>query len=187
MSVVLAGSTVITVVVVDDHAIVRSGLVALLGGVEDITILAACASGEEALTTIPDLNPDVVLMDLELPGIDGVETIARLTDEGIRAAIVVLTSFSDTERILRAFEAGAIGYLLKDAMPDDVIAGVRSAAIGDAPIAPRAARALLVERRRADDVEVVKWTGERRVLSKLTRTSRSPSDWRSARPRSRPT
>ena len=134
---------VIRVLVVDDHPLVRGGLVALLDGAPDIVVTAAVESGEEAVVIGRLADPDVVLMDLQLPGIDGIEATRQLVATGGRPAVVVLTSFSDTDRIVSAFEAGAVGYLLKDATPAEVLAGVRAAAQGESPIAPRAARALV--------------------------------------------
>jgi DNA-binding NarL/FixJ family response regulator len=134
---------VIRVLIVDDHPLVRGGLVSLLDGAPDIEVVAAVETGEEAVVVGRQSDPDVVVMDLQLPGIDGVEATRQLVSVTGRPAVVVLTSFSDTDRILRAFEAGAVGYLLKDATPAEVLAGVRAAAQGESPIAPRAARALV--------------------------------------------
>jgi DNA-binding NarL/FixJ family response regulator len=134
---------VIRVLVVDDHPLVRGGLVSLLDGAADIDVVAAVETGEEAVIVGQQADPDVVLMDLQLPGIDGVEATRQLASDNGRPAVVVLTSFSDTDRIVSAFAAGAVGYLLKDATPDEVLSGVRAAAHGESPIAPRAARALV--------------------------------------------
>jgi DNA-binding NarL/FixJ family response regulator len=141
----------IRVLIVDDHPLVRGGLVSLLDGVDDIDVVAAVETGEDAVTVGQQAQPDVVLMDIQLPGIDGIEATRRLLSGGASMAVVVLTSFSDTERILSSFEAGAVGYLLKDATPDEVLSGVRSAANGDSPIAPRAARALVTSTWRGNE------------------------------------
>ena len=141
----------IRVLVVDDHPLVRGGLVALLDGEDDIEVAAAAETGEEAVLIGRQTEPDVVLMDLQLPGIDGIEATRQLLSGAGRPAVVVLTSFSDTDRIVSAFEAGAVGYLLKDATPQEVLNGVRSAAAGDSPIAPRAARALVSSTWRAKE------------------------------------
>jgi DNA-binding NarL/FixJ family response regulator len=111
--------------------------------------------------------PDVVLMDLEMPELDGIAAIAALQAAGSRSNVVVLTTFSDRERILGALDAGALGYLLKDAEPDEIIRGVRAAARGDSPIAPRAAREVLSQRRPepAAAGSVPLSTREREVLS----------------------
>jgi DNA-binding NarL/FixJ family response regulator len=130
-------------VIVDDHAVVRSGLQSLLDTAEDIDVVGAAADGAEALELVAAVTPDVVLMDLSMPGVDGVEATTAITQVHPQVAVVVLTSFSEPSRINAALDAGAIGYQLKDAAPDDLIAAVRAAAAGGAPLDPRAARVLL--------------------------------------------
>ena len=132
----------IRVVLVDDHAVVRRGLEQLLSGVDDITVVGTAADGEQAIEVVRQTNPDVVLMDLQMPGVDGVEATRQIVADG-GPDVLVLTSFSDAERIVAALDAGAVGYLLKDAEADDVIAGVRAVSRGESPIHPRAARELL--------------------------------------------
>jgi DNA-binding NarL/FixJ family response regulator len=139
---------VIRVLLVDDHAIVRRGLEQLLAGVDDIEVVASAADGAEALEAIERTDPDVVLMDLQMPGMDGVEATRRIVAAG-GPDVLVLTSFSDAERILGALDAGAVGYLLKDADPEAVIDGVRAVSRGESPLHPRAARQLLGARRTA--------------------------------------
>jgi DNA-binding NarL/FixJ family response regulator len=136
----------IRVLIVDDHALVRAGLAQLLESAEDISVVALAADGEEALGMAREHDPDVVLMDLSMPGMDGAEVTRRLLDTGTSAKVVVLTSLSARERILGALDAGAIGYLLKDADPDELLRGIRSAARGDSPLAPPVARELLAAR-----------------------------------------
>jgi DNA-binding NarL/FixJ family response regulator len=135
----------IRVVVVDDHVVVRAGLARLLSAADDIEVVGQAADGEEALVTVLRERPDVVVMDLQMPGTDGVEATRRITAES-DAQVLVLTSFSDTERIVAALDSGAVGYLLKDSDPDDLLAGVRAVHRGDSPLHPRAARALLSSR-----------------------------------------
>jgi DNA-binding NarL/FixJ family response regulator len=137
---------VIAVLVVDDHAIVRTGLSQVLQHEPDVEVVGAVGSGEQALDRARQRAPDVVLMDLSMPGMDGIETTRRLLAEHAAAAVVVLTSFADRERIVAALDAGAVGYLLKDAAPAEIVAGVRAAARGEAPLAPKAASVLLHER-----------------------------------------
>jgi DNA-binding NarL/FixJ family response regulator len=139
---------VIRVLIADDHPLARAGLQQLLGALEDITLVGAAAGGDEALRLVADREPDVVLMDLEMPDKDGIETTRELRRRQPAAAVVVLTSFSDRERILAALDAGAAGYLLKDADPDELARAIRAAARGDAPLHPRAARELLDRRER---------------------------------------
>jgi DNA-binding NarL/FixJ family response regulator len=134
---------VIRVLIADDHPLARAGLQQLLGSVEDIAVVGAAAGGEEALRLAVEREPDVILMDLEMPDKDGIEATRELRTRRPAAAVVVLTSFSDRERILAALDAGAIGYLLKDADPDELAGAIRAATRGDAPLHPRAARELL--------------------------------------------
>jgi DNA-binding NarL/FixJ family response regulator len=133
----------ISLLIADDHPLIRNALRQLLGGHDDIDVVGIAANGREAVEQTLACAPDVVLMDLEMPELDGIAAIAALQAAGSRANVVVLTTFSDRERILGALDAGALGYLLKDAEPDEIIRGVRAAARGDSPIAPRAAREVL--------------------------------------------
>jgi DNA-binding NarL/FixJ family response regulator len=135
----------IGVVLVDDHPLVRTGIRALVEAAGDIAVVAEAADGEAAIDVIAALPqaPDVVLMDLSMPGMGGVAATRLLVDGGATAAVVVLTSFADRARVADALEAGAVGYLLKDSEPADLLAGIRAAAAGHAPLDPRVARALL--------------------------------------------
>lgn len=137
----------IRLVIADDHPVVRGALTQLLGGAGDIDVVGTAATGAEAVTVTLESAPDGVLMDLEMPQLDGIAAIAALTEAGSPAHMVVLTTFSDRDRIVRALDAGALGYLLKDAEPDEILRGVRAAARGESPLAPRAAREMLSERR----------------------------------------
>jgi len=136
----------IRVLVVDDHAVLRAGLEQLLAGEEDLEVVGTAADGAEAVDRARALRPDVVLMDLQMPGVDGVSATRTIVGEQL-ADVLVLTSYSDAERIVGALDAGALGYLLKDAEPDEVLRGIRSVARGESPINPRAARELLGSRR----------------------------------------
>jgi DNA-binding NarL/FixJ family response regulator len=131
------------VLLVDDHNILRASLARLLDAEDDLEVVGTAGDGAEAVRLAAATTPDVVLMDLSMPGMDGVEATRAIVASGSAARVVVLTSFSDRDRILGALDAGAIGYLLKDAEPDDVLRGVRAAARGDWPLDPRAARLLL--------------------------------------------
>jgi DNA-binding NarL/FixJ family response regulator len=141
---------VITVVVADDHQLVRSGLVSLLSSSSDITVVGEAGDGAAAVEVVAELAPDVVLMDLSMPVLDGVAATRALTAQECGTRVLVLTSFSDRHRVNQALRAGAIGYLLKDCAPDELLAGIRAAAAGQVPIDPRVASALLPSR---DDVE----------------------------------
>jgi DNA-binding NarL/FixJ family response regulator len=138
----------IKVLLVDDHPLVRHGLTELLGGTDDISVVAAVDDGDQAASAAIEHTPDVVLMDLSMPRMDGIAATRELLAGLPTARVIVLTSFSESERLHDALEAGAIGYLLKDAEPEDVVRAVRDAAAGDAPLSPRAARALLPQNRR---------------------------------------
>ena len=136
-------SGTIRVVLVDDHAVIRAGLAQLIATAEDIEVVGQAGDGAEAVEQARALTPDVVLMDLQMPGVDGVSATREIVSAGLGVDVLVLTSYSDNERILDALNAGAVGYLLKDADPDDVLSGVRAVARGESPIHPKAARALL--------------------------------------------
>jgi DNA-binding NarL/FixJ family response regulator len=137
---------VIRLLIVDDHALVRAGLERLLATVDDVEVVGAAADGAQAVALAADRCPDVVLMDISMPDHEGIQAtrLIRAADPAVR--VVALTSFSDRERILDALDAGMLGYLLKDADPDELVRGIRAAARGEAPIAPKAALALLDER-----------------------------------------
>lgn len=136
----------IRVLIADDHNVVRAGLEQLLGGADDIEIVAAVSNGAEAVDMCARHDPDVVLMDLNMPELDGIEATRRIGAAQPRTRVVVLTSFSDRDRILAALDAGAIGYLLKDAEPEELVQGIRAAARGDSPLAPKAAGAVIQAR-----------------------------------------
>lgn len=137
------GSPVTRVVLVDDHPLVRAGLRALLDGEPDLEVVAEAADGERALDVCREHRPDVVLMDLSMPGVGGVEATRHLVGERPDVHVVVLTSLPDPGTVHEALAAGAVGYLLKDADPTTVVDAVRAAAAGGAPLDPRAARAIL--------------------------------------------
>jgi DNA-binding NarL/FixJ family response regulator len=137
---------VIRVLVVDDHPLVRQGLTAVLAGVSDIEVVDCVADGSQAADAAVAGEADVVLMDLSMPGMDGVEATRDVMARRPGTRVVVLTSFAEQARVIAALEAGAVGYLLKDTEPDDLVQAVREAAAGLAPISPRAALALLPSR-----------------------------------------
>lgn len=133
----------IAVLVVDDHQMVRAGIATLLGATEDLVVVGQAGDGQEAVEAASATSPTVVLMDLSMPVVDGVEATRRILEATPDVKVVVLTSFSDRERVSEALAAGAVGYLLKDCDPSDLLAAVRSAAAGHVPLDPRVARVLL--------------------------------------------
>ena len=136
----------IRVLVVDDHPLVRVGLVTLLEAAADIMVAGEAADGQQALEVAAATTPDVVLMDLSMPVLDGVAATRLLLAELPQTRVVALTSFSDRQRVNDILAAGATGYLLKDSSPGDLLAAVRAAADGHAPLDPRVAAALLPAR-----------------------------------------
>ncbi len=136
----------IRVLVVDDHPLVRRGLRSLVDQADGVEVVEEAADGERGVAAAALHRPDVVLMDLSMPGIGGVEATRRIVAADPRVHVVVLTSVPDASSVREALAAGAVGYLLKDAEPAAVVAGVRAAAEGGAPLDPRAARALLPDR-----------------------------------------
>jgi len=141
---------VIRVLIADDHGVIRDGLSRLLDAADGIEVAGLASDGEQVVALASELTPDVVLMDLDMPGTDGIEATQRIVAGGGAAAVLVLTSFSDQPRILGAIEAGAVGYLLKDASSEDVVEGIRAAARGESPLDPRAARTVLNARAAPD-------------------------------------
>ena len=156
----MPSETVIRVLIVDDHPLVRRGLTSLLNGAPDIDVIGAAADGEEAVAYVVEERPDIVLMDVSMPGMNGMEAVRRLLKAVPGTRVVMLTSFSQHDVVVEAFDSGAVGYLLKDADPTELINGIRAASRGEAPLSPRAARELLDER------------AHRRPLDELTQRER---------------
>jgi DNA-binding NarL/FixJ family response regulator len=140
----------IRVVLADDHGVIRDGLGRLIAALDDIELVGTAADGLEAVERCAELAPDVVLMDLDMPRLNGAEATRRVLADHPGTAVLVLTSFSDRPRILGAIEAGACGYLLKDVAADEVADGIRAAARGESPIDPRAARTILTAQAQPD-------------------------------------
>lgn len=159
---------VIRVLVADDHGVLRDGLERVIAAQPDLECVGAAADGVQAVALAREHAPDVVLMDLEMPVKDGTEATREIVAAQPDVAVLVLTSFSDRRRILRALEAGAVGYLLKDAPADEVVRGIRSAAEGGSPLDPRAARSLLEARTEDDPLDALS-AREREVLALLLR------------------
>ncbi|MGW4609136.1 response regulator [Streptomyces sp. NPDC004532] len=134
-----------TVLVVDDQPLQRYGFRMLLDSVPETEVVGEAAHGAEAVRKTAELHPDVVLMDVRMPGMDGIEATRRIAAQGNRSHVLVLTTFDLDEYVHAALRAGASGFLLKDARPEELLAGIRAVAIGDAVIAPALTRRLLDE------------------------------------------
>ncbi|MEO9325324.1 response regulator transcription factor [Nocardioides sp. C4-1] len=133
----------IRVLLVDDHKLVRVGLVGLVDSAPDLEVVGQAADGEEAVAVAVETRPDVVLMDLSMPVVDGVEATRRVVAEVPGVRVLVLTSFAEVDKVQDALAAGASGYLLKDTEPATLLAAVRSAAEGTVALDPRVTAALL--------------------------------------------
>lgn len=133
----------ITLVIAEDHPVFRDGLRTLFDGVPDLEVAAIVASGEEAVTVAKDFQPDVVIMDLRLPGINGIEATRQIVASSPHIRVLVLTMFEDDESVFSAMRAGARGYILKDADQADVVRATRSVAAGEAVFGPAVAERLL--------------------------------------------
>lgn len=155
----------IDVVLVDDHALLRAGLRTLIDAAPDLRVVGTASDGREALDLVATAAPTVVLMDLSMPNMDGVEATRRLTAEHPEVQVLVLTSFSDGERVMDALDAGAAGYLLKDADPGELLTAIRDVAEGRSPLDPRVARTLLTARRSPSPAAVELTDREREVLA----------------------
>jgi NarL family two-component system response regulator LiaR len=135
----------ISVLIVDDHPVVRQGLRTFLSTQDDLEIVGEAADGEEAVARIKDSVPDVVLMDLVLPGIDGIEATRQAREVSPSTKVIVLTSFADDEKVFPAIKAGAAGYLLKDVEPPQLAEAIRSVQRGEALLHPTVAAKLMQE------------------------------------------
>ncbi|WP_328778402.1 response regulator transcription factor [Streptomyces canus] len=134
-----------TVLIVDDQPLQRYGFHLLLDSVPETDVVGEAAHGAEAVRKAAELRPDVVLMDVRMPGMDGIEATRRIVAAGDRSRVLVLTTFDLDEYVHAALRAGASGFLLKDARPEELLAGIRAVAVGDAVIAPALTRRLLDE------------------------------------------
>ena len=133
----------ITVLIADDHSLQRLGFRMLLESQDDMTVAGEAASGAEAVRLAAGLHPDVVLMDVRMPGLDGIEATRRITGTGGRTRVLILTTFDLDEYAFAGLRAGASGFLVKDAQPAELLAGIRAVAVGDAVVAPALTRRLI--------------------------------------------
>ncbi|MGI8595550.1 MAG: response regulator [Solirubrobacteraceae bacterium] len=162
----------IRVLIADDHAVVRQGLRTFLELQDDVEVVGEVADGDEAVAAVREHRPDVVLMDLVMPGVDGVEAIRRIAVERAETRVIALTSFLDDDKVLPAVRAGAAGYLLKDVGPQDLVRAIRAVFRGEALLHPAVAARLMEEvaggRRRRGEQDNL--TGrEREVLDQIAR------------------
>lgn len=144
---------VIRVMIVDDHTIVRKGIRALLTESGDFEIVAEAADGEEAVRRAAETQPDVILMDLLMPGLDGIEATRQITSRQPKTRILVLTSFAADNKLFPAIKAGALGYLLKDSSPEELVRAIRQVHRGEPALHPTIARKLLQEIAQPVDVK----------------------------------
>ncbi len=133
----------IRILIADDHAVVREGLRAVLGSEPDMEVVGEAATGKEVLERAAELRPDVILMDIQMPGINGIEATRRILDASPKVGVVVLTMFEDDESVFSAMRAGARGYVLKGAHPSEILKVVRAVAAGEAHFGPEIAKRLM--------------------------------------------
>lgn len=139
--------TTIRIIIVDDHPVVREGLAGMLAGQSEFAVVATAADGAQAVQLDAQHQPDVVLMDLRMPGVDGVTAIATIKEKRPSANILVLTTYDSDADIVRAVEAGATGYLLKDTPREELFRAIRAAARGESVLAPTVAARLMTRMR----------------------------------------
>ncbi|MFC4104561.1 response regulator [Micromonospora zhanjiangensis] len=139
----VTGGTPIGLIIVDDHPVVRDGLRGMFAGDPDFAVLGEAAGGAEALALVEALTPDVVLMDLRMPGMDGVTAITTMAERGLTARVLVLTTYDTDSDVLPAIQAGATGYLLKDTPREELFRAVRAAARGESVLSPSVASRLM--------------------------------------------
>lgn len=139
--------TSIRVFIVDDHAIVRKGLRALLTEIDDIEVIGEASDGQQAVNLVEEARPDVILMDIVMPNMDGIEATQKITARQPEARILALTSFAADDKLFPAIKAGAMGYLLKDSDPEDLVQAIRQVHLGEPALQPSIARKVLHELR----------------------------------------
>ncbi|WP_433330558.1 response regulator [Spirillospora sp. CA-294931] len=163
-------SKVIRVLIADDHPVVRQGLSTFLGIQDDIEVVGEAADGLAAVSLAESLRPDIVLMDLKMPGADGLAALTELRARGVAARVLVLTSITERGHVLPAVQAGAAGYLYKDVDPQALVQAIRAVHDGHVLFAPDAAEAMLASDARSDDRGLAALTErEREVLVHIAR------------------
>jgi len=164
----------IRVLLVDDHAVVRSGLSAFLLAFDGLELVGEAGSGEEAVRLCDQLQPDVVLMDLVMPGMDGAQATRAIREKCPAIQVIALTSFKEQELVEGAMEAGAIGYLLKNVSADELAGAIRAAHAGRPTLAPEAAQALIQARREPQKIGFDLTQREREVLALMVQGLNNP-------------
>lgn len=137
--------TMIKILIVDDHAVVRKGIRALLATETDLEVIGEAVDGEQAVALYQELKPDLLLLDLIMPKVNGIEVIKKIKGDHPQAKILVLTSFAADDQVFPAIKAGALGYLLKDTEPDDLINAIHQVYLGESSLSPTVARKVLEE------------------------------------------
>jgi two-component system, NarL family, response regulator LiaR len=164
-------SKMITVMIVDDHAVVRQGLRSFLELQDDLEVVGEASNGLQAVDMAAKLHPDVILMDMVMPEMDGVTDTRKISEQGLGVKVLALTSFAEEERVVPAIQAGAAGYLLKDVSPDALAEAIRATARGETRLHPDAARTLMqqVTRKPAEPVPDALTERELEVLRLVAR------------------
>ena len=171
-------SDVVRVLVADDHPMFREGLSALLGAIDDIDLVAVAESGEEAIRIAREFMPDVVIMDLHMPGLNGIEATRRIVADSPNIGVLVLTMFDEDETVFQVMRAGARGFLLKGADQSDILRAVRAVAHGDAIFGPALARRMIgffrAEARSGDPAFAQLTDREREILTLVAQGRNNP-------------
>lgn len=154
----------IRIALVDDHALLRNSLAQLLAGAPGLEVALAFADGESALGALKDQSVDVILMDIAMPGIGGIEATRRILKADPEARVIMLTSFAERSMVVQALSAGAIGYLLKDAEPEELVRAIHAAVSGESMLTPRVATTLVLELRGRREALANTTPREREVL-----------------------
>ena len=165
---------VIRVLLVDDHAVVRSGLSAFLLAYDDLELVGEASNGEEAVKMCEQVNPDVVLMDLMMTGMDGATATREIREHCPNIQVIALTSFKEADMVQGALEAGAIGYLLKNVTADELAAAIRAASVGKPTLAPEASQVLIEKTIRGEEVGADLTERELEVLALLVEGLTNP-------------
>ena len=170
----MSDARVIRVLLVDDHAVVRSGLSAFLLAFDDLELVGEAGSGEQAIQLCDQVDPDVVLMDLMMTGMDGATATLKIRERCPNIKVIALTSFKEADMIQGALEAGAIGYLLKNVTADELAAAIRAAYVGKPTLAPEASQVLIERTIRGDEVGADLTERELEVLALLVQGLSNP-------------